>query len=254
VTDGAGACLMEIINAIWDEKITGLKTCEILFDKGDSFETYLIAGPEKEFRLLVAKVPVNDLKLVHQLEDSGYRYLENQIKLSFEVNQLGQIDPKWKRLLKGFSCGLVTTDGEIGEIESEVSDNMFESDRYTLDPFWRSGISSARYTNWIRDLYGKEDVRFYEIRHNNEKAGFFVMQKESPGVNRCPLAGIYNRYKGAGYIFVLTWFWLEISRREGNTRVFTSVSSNNRVMLSSLSKAFSFRLCDTLIVLRKVNV
>ncbi len=245
---------MEIINAIWDEKVTGLKSCEILFKKGDSFETYLDKAPEKEFRFLVAKVPVNDLKLVHQLEDAGYRYLENQMRLSFEVSQIGRIDPKWHRLLKDFSCGLVTGPDEIGAIESEVRNNMFESDRYTLDPFWRYGISSARYINWIRELYGREDTRFYEIRHNTESAGFFIMQPESPEVSRCPLAGIYNRHKGAGYIFVLTWFWLDISRREGITRVFTSVSSNNRIMLSSLSKAFNFRLCDTLIVLRKVNV
>lgn len=243
---------MKVINATWDEKVTGLKTCEVLFEKGDTVESYLNAGLENDFRFIVTKIPVNDLKLVHELESNGFRYLENQMKLSFDVSQLDRIEPSWKRLLNGFRCEPVTSVEGFSVINSEVRDRMFETDRFTLDPFWQSGISSLRYKNWIRELYESEDARFYIIVHNEIRVGFFVVKGESKNVNICPIAGIFNKYKGAGYIFALTWFWLDISRKAGDKKVITSVSSNNRVILSSLSKAFTFRISNTSIVLRKV--
>jgi hypothetical protein len=243
---------MKVINAIWDEKVTGLRTCEVVFEKEDTFESYLDAGLEKDFRFMVTKIPIKDLKLVHQLEDIGYRYLENQMKLSFEVNQLDKIDQSWERLLKGFICEMVTSDEEIYEINSEVMDGMFEADRFSMDPFWLPGVSTLRYTNWIKELYQKGDTRFYTIAHNGRKAGFFAMQHVSKKVNSCPIAGIFNSYKGFGYIFALTWFWLDLSLKAGNARATTYISTNNRIMLSSLSKAFAFRICETLIVMRKV--
>jgi hypothetical protein len=243
---------MKVIDANWDEKITGLKTCEIIFEKGDNFESYLSSGLEKNFRFIVTKIPINDLKLVHQLEDIGFRYLENQMKLSFEVNQLDKIDPSWERLLSGFICEKVTSDDEINEINAEVNSRMFEADRFSIDPFWAPEVSTHRYTNWIRELYKKWDTRIYTIAHNGSKAGFFAMHPESDKINSCPIAGIFNRYKGYGYIFALTWFWLDLSRKAGNARAITYISTNNRIILSSLSKAFAFRICETLIVMRKV--
>ena len=98
---------MKILNAYWDERITGLKTCEIIFEKGDTYQMYLDSAVEETFHFSVIKIPVSDLKLVHQMEEIGYRYLENQITISLEVDQTEKIDQKWKRFLSGFSYYLV---------------------------------------------------------------------------------------------------------------------------------------------------
>ena len=47
---------MVITNAIWDTKNTGLKTCEILFEANDSFQTYLDAEIEKKYDFSVIKM------------------------------------------------------------------------------------------------------------------------------------------------------------------------------------------------------
>jgi hypothetical protein len=243
---------MKLVNAYWEEINTGLKTCEITFEKGDTFQDYLDSNIENEYKFSVVKIPVGNLTLVHQLEDIGYRYLENQMALSFEVDQLNDINPKWKRLLKGFNCKLLTTKQEIGFILNEVRENMFESDRISLDPFWEAGTSSKRYEKWITDLFEKENVRFYAIVHDDKQVGFFSMKQKMGNIQSCPIAGIYNKYKSAGYIFILTWYWLIKSKENGSKKLVTSVSSNNRNILSSLSKIFSFRISETHIVLRKI--
>lgn len=242
---------MKVINAHWEEKNTGLKTCEIIFEKGDSLQNYLNAKVESNFKFSVVKIPVGDLRLVHQLEDLGYRYLENQIQLTFDVRQAAEINLKWTRLLNGFSCKLLATREELDSVLAEVSHKMFETDRFSLDPFWQQDLSSKRYQNWIKELFESGSAKFYVIVRDGKEIGFFSIKEESKSINNCPIAGIYNKYKSAGYIFVLTWFWLLKSKEMGCRKLTASISSNNRVMLSSISKVFSFRIRDTYIVLRK---
>ncbi|MCX6253719.1 MAG: hypothetical protein NTV31_04490 [Bacteroidia bacterium] len=243
---------MNVINACWDEKISGLKQCEIVFGKADTFQTYLDADIEKSFQFSVVKILVGNLKLVHQLEDFGYRYLENQLVLSFKTEQLEHINSIWNRLFNGFSYKLLTTKEEIVSVTNQVSDRMFEADRYSQDPFWTEDMASKRYVNWINELYDLSRVRFYAMIKYGREVGFFVIKNESQKTNSCPIAGIYNKYKSSGYIFVLVWDILVISREMGVNEFVTSVSSNNRNLLSSFSKIFNFKVEDTFIVLRKV--
>lgn len=243
---------MKIINAIWEKRNTGLKTCEIVFEKNDTFQTYLDSNIEKNYEFSVVKIPVGNLMVVHQLEDFGYRYLENHLVLSFEVNQLDDINPLWNRLLTGFTCKLLTTNEEMALVLQEVENNMFDTDRYSLDPFWSGNISSKRYSNWIKDLFESGIAQFFVIVKDEKEIGFFSIKEESQNINSCPIAGIFNSHKSVGYIFVLTWFWLLNSKKTGIKKVVTSISTNNRVILSSLSKVFAFRVCDTFIVMRKI--
>lgn len=243
---------MQVINALWDEKISSYKTCEIIFGKTDSFQSYLDAEIEKEYKFSVAKIPVGNLKLVHSMEDIGYRYLENQLQLSFGVDQLEFIKTKWFRLFNGFSCRLLTTRDELTCVTDQVSDKMFEADRYSQDPFWKYDLSSRRYVTWIYELFENSTVRFYSMIKNGTEVGFFAIKSESEKTNSCPIAGIYNKYKFSGYIFVLVHDILTISRDDGVNKFETSISSNNNNLLSSFSKIFNFKVNNVYIVLRKV--
>jgi hypothetical protein len=242
---------MNIVDAYWDKKISGLKTCEILFGKEDTFQTYLDAGIEKNFQFSVVKIPIGNLGIVHQFEDIGYKYLENQLCLSFNVDQLEWINSKWTRLFNGFTYKLLSTGEELAMVTAQVSDNMFEADRYSQDPFWTEDLSSKRYVNWITELFDLK-VRFYTMIKNGTEVGFFAINSESGKTNSCPIAGIYNQYKFSGYIFVLVHDILAISKDGGANKFVTSISSNNSNLLSSFSKIFNFKVNDIHIVLRKV--
>lgn len=243
---------MNIVNAVWDEKITGLKQCEIVFGHSDTFQTYLDAGIEKIFQFSVIKIPIGNLTLVHKFEDFGYRYLENQLLLSFSTSQLNHIDSIWNRLFEGFSYKTVTTKDELSNITRQVSSKMFEADRFSQDPFWNEDLSSKRYVNWIEELFKLSQVKFYVMIKNGTEVGFFAIENETGKTNSCPIAGIYNQFKYSGYIFVLVWDILSISKTMGVNKFVTSISTNNQNLLSSFSKIFNFKVNDTLIVLRKI--
>ena len=243
---------MKVLNAYWDERITGLKTCEIIFEKGDTYQMYLDSAVEETFHFSVIKIPVSDLKLVHQMEEIGYRYLENQITISLEVDQTERIDQKWKRFLSGFSYYLVTDKIQLDSLIAEVEDNMFETDRISLDPYFSNSVSSRRYSNWINDMYEIKNSNFYITKKGNENAGFFSIKSISERVCSCPIAGIYNKYKTHGFFFALTWFWLAESKIMGYRKLISSISTNNKAIHSFLSRVFFFRIDETVIVLRKV--
>jgi hypothetical protein len=242
---------MDITVADWDQKITGIRTCEILFNEDETYEDYLKTEVDKLYEFIVVKVPVGNLKLVHQLEDNGFRYLENQLCLSFRTEQLDRINSVWYRLFDGFEYRHVKTQSEISSITEQVSSGMFEADRYSRDPLWQKDYSSPRYVNWIRSLSLSENVKFYIMVRKGTEIGFFAIKGENNKTNSCPIAGIYNQHKFSGYIFVLVWYILEISRKEGMNKFITSISSNNKNLLSSFSKAFNYRVDEIYIVLRK---
>ena len=168
------------------------------------------------------------------------------------MGQIGHINSTWHRLLNGFSYKLLTTKNEIDNVTKQVNEKMFEADRYSLYPFWTGDQSSQRYVNWIYELFNTNQAKLYSMIKNNRKAGFFSIRNESQTTNSCPIAGIYNQYKFSGYIFVLVWYILIISQEMGVNKFVTSISSNNRNLLSSFSKIFTFKVKDTFIVLRKV--
>ena len=243
---------MKIIDAYWDQDITGLKTCDIIFNKTDSYKEFLKEDIDKKYNFSVVKIPAGNIELVHQLEDTGYRYLENQLFLSFNVDQLENINKKWHKLFKDFTYKEVNRHTDLDSIIEKVSDNLFVADRYSKDPLWGKNISSQRYSNWINILFEKENIMFYKMIKDQKEVGFFAIRNETDKINSCPIAGIFKEYQYSGYIFVLVWYILKISREMNAKQFITSISSNNINLLSSFSKAFHYRVNAIYVVLRKV--
>ena len=78
---------MKIINAHWEERNTGMKVLEIVFNRKDKLKVFIDLIIEEKFDYIVAKVPGGKTELIHELENSGYRLLENQIQISVKVEE-----------------------------------------------------------------------------------------------------------------------------------------------------------------------
>lgn len=239
-------------DAWWDEANTGIKTCEIVFDNNDNFAHYKERSIENDFEFSIAKVPVGNTQLIHCLEDDGYRYLENQIIVVFEVSQVGNIYEKWHSKLDSLSCLHVKGEEQINKILDEVKGDMFQYDRYSIDPFWKDGVSSQRYIRWIGEMYFSGKTDFYLMKRGEEEIGFFSLKRVSESISSCPIAGIYPRYQKHGYFLALAYLWLRISSEQGFKKLTTAISTNNLPIHSFLSGVFSFKIEQTFVVLRKV--
>lgn len=244
--------MARLIDSFWDNRNTGLRTCEIIFEAGDDFTKYTNTFAEEKYDYCTIKIPVGNLQLTHRMENHGYRYIENQLNISFKVDQLDSVEKSWNRDLSNFSYLPVKDNQQLDLILKEVSSGMFENDRFSLDPFWGRDVSSLRYVNWISQMYSQGDSQFYLLAKNSIEVGFFSMKNLGPKKCSCPIAGIYNDHKSKGYFFMLALAWFRESRERGCKELITSISTNNKPIHSFLARYFSFKIDETWIVMRKV--
>jgi GNAT superfamily N-acetyltransferase len=242
---------MKLINAFWEERNTGLKTCEIVFEKEDSINDYLVAKVEDNYRYSVVKIPSNCIKLVNNLEELGYRYIETQFNISVASTEIERIDKKWLRVIKGTGFKRLENKNDLEVILSNVGTGMFDNDRITLDENLGKDILNLRYTNWIKDLNKDENTEIFYLTKYSKNVGFFIIQKNSENILHSIIAGIFKDYQGHGLSFALIYYYLKLARERNAKSVYTSFSSNNLLMLNTFTKTVPFKTIQILYVLRK---
>lgn len=243
---------MKLINAFWELRNSGLTTCEIVFEEGDSFEDYLKSNIEKDFKYCVVKIPSDNLNLLHNLEENGYRFIETQFNIRVAPSELAKIDLKWARVIEGTGYQKLTNIDELDIILTNIGDGMFNSDRIYLDEKLGRETSIKRYTNWIKDLYKETDTEIFFLTKNDNKVGFFTIHNNSKNSIQSVIAGIFNQYQGHGLSIALVYYYLKIASEREVKYVFTSFSSNNIGMLNTFTKTVSFKTVCVQYVLRKL--
>lgn len=136
---------MKVLDAFWGVRNSGLTTCEIVFEKDDSIDEYLAANIEKTFQYSVVKIPSDNFKLLHNLEDFGYKYIETQFNVCVATSEIDKIDKKWERVLEGTGYQRLRSDQDFGIIVSNIRDGMFNRHRVSLDEKLGKETSSLRY-------------------------------------------------------------------------------------------------------------
>ncbi|MGD0343309.1 MAG: hypothetical protein ABSA76_16540, partial [Bacteroidales bacterium] len=120
---------MKIIDAKWEERNTGLKTCEIIFNTEDTIKDYLDAKVEDKFDYFVVKIPNGNLKLIHDFENIGFRYMEMQFCISVDSGEIDKIDKKWDRIIKETSYKRLESNEDIKILLNQIGSGMFKNDR-----------------------------------------------------------------------------------------------------------------------------
>lgn len=243
---------MKIIDAYWETRNSGLITCEIVFDAKDSIEDYLAANIEKNFKYSVAKVPSDNLKLLHNLEELGYEFIETQFNICVATTEVNKIDKKWFRIIDQTGYQKIKNDQDLDIIISNILGGMFNSDRVFLDEKLGKDTSAIRYVNWIKDLYNDTNSEIFYLKKQDNNAGFFIIRKDSKERMDSVIAGIFNKYQGHGLSVALIYYYLKLALERNAKYVFTSFSSNNKAMLNSFTKSVSFKTLGIFYVLRKL--
>lgn len=243
---------MRLVNATWEEKNTGMRTCEIVFNPEDTIKDYLAARVEDQFNYFVVKIPNGNLKLIHDLEDIGFRYMEMQFCISVDSGEIDKIDKRWERIIKETSCKRLYSNEDLEILLNQISSGMFTNDRISLDEKLGEKISSLRYSNWIKDLFYKNNCEIYFLIKNKSRTGFFVVRKESESIMNSVIAGIFNEFKGHGLSVALIYHYLKLAIIRDAKLVTTSFSSNNLQMLNTFTRTVAFRTTNVYYVLRKI--
>lgn len=218
---------LTIIEAIWEKRNFGMDAYEILLNKKDlrNFDEIFKEIKNYNFKntYVVIKMPVGNLKVVHTLEDDGYRFLETQLYL------VDYFKPKASevKLLSSIHSNIYIYIEEVPKIREEwekiiqkITPGTFDTDRVSLDPILGEEIACKRYQNWCRDLFDNPNSIMYIRKINSEICGFGIdlVDKDTGAINGL-LGAIFKEYKQMG--IGASW----ISENTNNKK--TAVSSNN---------------------------
>jgi len=244
---------MKKVNASWEMRNLGLRVCELTFGADDNIceVNELIKGDE--FDYYVARVPSGNISLVHDLESSGFRYLENQVSIWFTTDELPKINLEWRARFASYSCSRVESDHEFDEIVRRTREGLFEKDRFSVDPLISRDLPDRRIAYWIGDM--RKDLRYsiYLIRNGDDIRGFFILKKRGPALSYVEMAAIFREYRGKGLPFMLIYNILAMASREGSKGITASLSVNNTDTLNTFTRFINFRIQGVNIILRKFN-
>ena len=222
---------MKIVEATWERRNFGRNVWEITLGREDmaDVEKTLVALHDNCFAgaYVCVKMPVGNLKMMHALEDDGFRFLETQLSLMdrFKADDiLGLCEKANERI----EFRTVEKDEVAWErVIAKVVPEMFDTDRVSLDPELGPEIACTRYQNWMRDLRNDPRSELMVMLLNGQEIAFNVDVVEG-NTRHGILAGNFPEFKNTGYGMALI-----AGPREKQTKVRTAVSSNNPQVLRS---------------------
>lgn len=213
---------MKIIDAIWEERNLGVKTYEILLEKGDISDDVAVELQKLIGDYFVVKIPSELSFLMKVVQDNGFQYIEDIIHVEHDLSEVPR-NRIIQRLYDETTFRLMN-DKDYEQLFSEIKDGMYEDDRISNDPYFGKEKSAIRYLNWIKDLMSKNAL-FYAIRYRDDSTGFVVLETKDGSTYHSVLGGGYRKYRKSGIGIIQKE--QEITKSLGGKRVITSVSSNN---------------------------
>lgn len=244
---------MKIIDACWEERNLGMKVCEVVFAPGDELDPNVMTELEKLYDYIIAKIPGDSITLMHNLEEMGFRYLENQQVIYFLANQLQSISSGWIERFNKIECEQVTDKVRLDIICEHIRKGLYLRGRISSDPELEKGISDLRIINWLHDLFLNGGVTIWELRNGIDLVGYFALEQTGPRALNIVQAGIFREFQFKGFSFSILYNVLKIAELGNYSGIFSSISTGNFNTLNSISRFVNFSVKETYIVSRKIS-
>ncbi len=216
---------MVITDCVWEKDNLNASTVEILLETGDIDECMAIEETMQHFDYVVVKVPMNMIAYNIGLGRLGFSLMEVQMNVSSKVKGYD-----WSRInldMEEVKFEIVTNTTGLNEILDHISDDMFSTDRITLDTYFGPQIGHARYSNWIISDFKKGKSKVAMVNYHNENVGFMMFRIEG-GRLHLLLNGLFKKWQGKRLGIITPASPLIYSRFNPDIEeVKTSISSNN---------------------------
>lgn len=221
---------MKIVEATWERRNFGRDVWEVTLAREDvaDVEKTLAALRDDRFAgaYVCVKMPVGNLKMLHALEDDGFRFLETQLSLmdKFKADDMLELCEKANERIE---FRTVEKDEAAWErVIAKVVPEMFDTDRVSLDPELGPEIACTRYRNWMRDLR-KDPKSELTVMLLDGKEIAFGLDIIDGSARQGILGGSFPEFKDTGYGAVV----IAGSKSSSALRLRTAVSSNNPKVL-----------------------
>ncbi|MEC0226699.1 GNAT family N-acetyltransferase [Paenibacillus alba] len=244
---------MKKVDAFWEMQNIGKTVLEIEFDNKDATNCLNeLTSDFETYDYIVAKIPIGKLDIVHSLEDRGFRFMETQIELAYNLKKHTKASSYVKKLSDQAQCKKVNTLDQLNVLLSRIEEDLFITDRISLDPLLGKAISHKRYLNWLNDAFHKEAASIYEVELKSRDIGFFYSTTLDSTTIYGVLASVYKKYRNRGLGLIVLEAAFNWAKEVGYSKIITRVSSNNlEALRTNLNLGFESK--NMYHILRKAN-
>lgn len=222
--------VIKIVHAQWEQENLGLRVCEVEVPNETSLSGLKAALLDTwNFDYCLVKLQAPRIDLAHELQRSGFFFLETQIELvrSAEVNP-AHTRVQARALEKTVLEKCPTED--IQSFAAWLNEAIFTTDRIAIDPKFSVEIANRRYRNWVNSAVQSASAELFWIALSSDskkKIGFVLLSQNDVGHPVGLLGGIKPKYQALGLAHSLVLQPLRLAAESGFPTYRTRVSSNN---------------------------
>ena len=234
-----------------DSRVLGRAVLDLL----DPTEEDDIAIEEKAYierhhpAYVLCKLRVEDLTLIHRLENAGFRFIETQLRLTFSLKRPFDVPSA------SYDFEEVISETALEDV-LDIVRNTFTDDRWLIDPAFSDSrtLSGKRYEAYVRQSFERPDERVYRLVEQKSAKTLAMRTHRHIGNGEALmlLGGVHPDYKGAGIAPLMSFHEYNELLRQGIRRITTHVSARNYAILNLELSALKYRVVQTFVVLRKV--
>lgn len=215
---------MEIIEAVWEKRNLGVECQELNIGKNDSLDQVkeTLGKLNKEYQ--VVKLPKGRADVAFYLQSQGYYYIENNIEMSRDLKNL-DFEKPFNKLVGKFNYYEASEEETQTILKHIKEDNMFDTDKVALDPFFSKNQSGHRFSCWTNEIRG-DKVKLYNVNVAEKNIGFFVLRQTGEKKYDSFLAGAYEPYREIYGSTTIMAPILEAAKRGGKV-IEAATSTNN---------------------------
>lgn len=220
---------MKIIDCFWELKNLDRRVVEISIDKEDIFDVDEFLEGINNYDYAVVRVPANRVDINSILAELSFTFFECQYRISKSLQSFDFSNPLVKRIIPKIQFKEITDSSDLEIILSQMTENMFSSDRITLDPRLGPNYGLRRYSNWLETEFANNTSKIILAYYKNNPVGF-SMYRECGNNVEALLGGLFEKYQalGLGILTPSILFLYSLTREEQKfDKMITSISSNN---------------------------
>ncbi len=198
---------------------------EITLEKQDYDSLSSIKLIENNSDYVVIKFSTELNKLIFEVQDLGYTFVEVISTTTKKTKSLPRLDGLKQRFFQNLSIQEINKNS-TSLVFDNFENDLFQTDRISVDPFFKLDQTGIRYVGLINDVLENEG-RLSGLYLKNELVGFYTYKFESRELMKFQIGAIFNKFKNFGLGYFLNYFQILEAQKLGVDLVSTTYSSNN---------------------------
>ena len=192
------------------------------------------------------KVPVENLRVIHALEDLGFRFVEYQLRMTYHVTN------PFDESRYPYRFERVTTEEALWPV-LEIASSAFTEDRFTNDPAIPRYVSGKRYRMYVIKSFSTEGENVYRLVRNptDETVAFRTHRILNSEEAVCLLGAVHRDYQNTPLPFINEQFEFNALRARGISKIHTHISGRSLGEMNLEMGGVGFRGVTAVAVLRR---